>query len=80
MFYNATQSLAASDIMTTVLISVDAMAGVASLAAASRQLWAFARSGGVPFSRFFAPVRTVLLSQLPPQLTSIEPSFIRYST
>jgi len=38
------------------IIIICFMAGaIASLAAASRQLWAFARNGGVPFSRFFAP-------------------------
>jgi choline transport protein len=58
MFYNATQNLAASDFMTSVLLLIVAASGIASLAAASRQLWAFARSGGVPFSKFFAPVRT----------------------
>jgi amino acid permease len=59
MFNNATQNLAASDVMTTVLLVALAASGIASLAAASRQLWAFARSRGVPFSEFFAPVRIV---------------------
>jgi amino acid permease len=59
MFNNATQSLAASDVMTTVLLVALAASGIASLAAASRQLWAFARSRGVPFSQYFAPVRIV---------------------
>jgi amino acid permease len=62
MFYNATNSLAASDVMTTVLLINFTAAAVGATAAASRQLWAFARNGGVPFSRFFAPVCT--LSQL----------------
>jgi choline transport protein len=65
MFNNATQNLAASDVMTTVLLVALAASGIASLAAASRQLWAFARSRGVPFSQFFAPVRIVEFSQLP---------------
>jgi amino acid transporter len=55
MFYNSTQSLAATSFMTTVLIVCEMAGGIASLAAASRQLWAFARNGGLPFSSFFAP-------------------------
>jgi len=55
LFFNSTQSFPATAVMTTVLIISQAQGGIASLAAASRQLWAFARSGGVPFSRFFAP-------------------------
>jgi len=58
MFYSATKSLAAADIMATVLILNFTAGSIAALAAASRQLWAFARNGGVPFSTFFAPVRT----------------------
>jgi amino acid permease len=53
LFYNSTQSLAAADVMTVVLIVNFTAAGIASLAAASRQLWAFARNHGVPFSLFF---------------------------
>jgi amino acid transporter len=44
--------------MTTVIIVCDMASAIASLAAASRQLWAFARSRGLPFSNFFAPVRS----------------------
>jgi hypothetical protein len=66
MFYNATQSHAASDIMATVLIINFTAGSIAALAAASRQLWSFARNRGVPFSGFFAPVRTFpQLPQLP---------------
>jgi amino acid transporter len=61
VFYNATQSFAASDIMVTVLIFNLAASTVGALAAASRQLWSFARNNGVPFSRFFAPVSSILL-------------------
>jgi len=55
IFQNATQNLAATDVMTAILILNFSASYIASLAAASRQLWAFARNGGVPFSRFFAP-------------------------
>jgi amino acid transporter len=59
MFHNITQSLAASDIMAVVLIINFTASAVAALAAASRQLWSFARNNGVPFSHFFAPVRII---------------------
>jgi amino acid transporter len=48
--------------MTTILIINFAAASVATIAAASRQFWAFARNGGVPFSHFFAPVHTLFLA------------------
>ena len=56
MFYNATGSLAAANFMTAILIINLTAACIAALAAASRQLWAFARNGGIPFSTVFAPV------------------------
>jgi len=56
LLYSATQSLAAVDVITTVLLILIAAAAVGTLASASRQLWSFSRNGGVPFSRFFAPV------------------------
>jgi amino acid transporter len=59
LFYAATNSLAATNFMTAVLIFNLAAGAIAALAAASRQLWAFARNGGLPFSGFFAPVRTL---------------------
>jgi amino acid transporter len=57
MFYNATNSLAATNFMMFVIILNYTAGCIAALAAASRQFWAFARNGGVPFSNFFAPVR-----------------------
>jgi amino acid transporter len=59
MFSTITNSLAATDVMTTILIINFTAATIAALAAASRQLWAFARNGGLPFSHFFAPVRAL---------------------
>jgi choline transport protein len=57
LFYNATGSYAATNIMTAVLIINTTAAAIAGLAAASRQLWAFARDHGVPFSGFISSVR-----------------------
>ena len=48
MFYSATNSLAATDVMTTIVIINFTASAIAVLATASRQLWAFARNGGVP--------------------------------
>jgi amino acid transporter len=59
MFYNATNSLAATNFMTSVIIINYTAGCIAALAAASRQFWAFARNGGVPFSNVFAPVRVL---------------------
>jgi amino acid transporter len=56
MFYQATGSLAATDVMTTIVIINFTASAIAVMATASRQLWAFARNGGVPFSRFLAPI------------------------
>ncbi len=57
IFHNATNNLHATNAMTAILVVNFCASSIASLAAASRQLWAFARNGGVPLSRFFAPVR-----------------------
>lgn len=57
MFYNATQSLAATDVMTAIMIVNLTASSVAVLATASRQLWAFARNKGLPFSTWLAPTQ-----------------------
>ena len=64
IFFNITQNLAATSIMASVIIICETAAAIAALAAASRQLWSFARNHGLPFSHFFAPVRALLLSFL----------------
>jgi choline transport protein len=58
LFYNATQNLAATNVMTAIIIVNFTAACIASIAATSRQVWAFARNKGLPFSKFIAPVRT----------------------
>jgi len=57
LFFKATNSYAATNGMTAVLIVNFAAATISSLAAASRQLWAFARNRGLPFSGFLAPAQ-----------------------
>jgi amino acid transporter len=62
MFFNATQNLAATDFMTAVIIVNFTAADIACIAATSRQVWAFARNGGIPFSKYVAPVRGLFLT------------------
>jgi len=57
MFFNATQSLSAANVMTAVIIINFTAADIACIAATSRQVWAFARNHGMPFSEFIAPDR-----------------------
>ena len=66
MFYGATSSLAATDVITSIVIINFTGSAIAVLATASRQLWAFARNGGLPYSAFLAPVSTIVL-KLPTQ-------------
>ena len=56
IFYNNTQSYSATNVMTTVVIVVLTSAVISMIATSSRQLWSFARDGGLPFSRFLVIV------------------------
>jgi amino acid transporter len=56
IFAQATRSNSGTTIMTAVILCLMFSAAVASLAAASRVLWAFARDNGVPGSRYLAYV------------------------
>jgi amino acid transporter len=70
IFYNTTQSLGATTIM--VVIPLISLVGsvIAEIATGSRQLWSFARDGGVPFSgrvaqvnsRWTIPLNALLIS------------------
>jgi amino acid transporter len=57
IFLNSTKSKAGTVIMVLPVIITFWAALVSQLATASRQLWAFARDGGVPWSHLLAPVR-----------------------
>ena len=57
VFYNATQSYTATNILVAIFIINLTACCVSTLATASRQLWSFARDKGVPFSCWFAQVR-----------------------
>jgi choline transport protein len=42
--------------MTAIVLTLATFGGMTNMATASRQLFAFARDNGVPFSKFFAAV------------------------
>ncbi|KAL8970328.1 MAG: hypothetical protein Q9197_003860, partial [Variospora fuerteventurae] len=56
VFYNATQSYVATNIMVTIFLINLTACCISVVATSSRQLWSFARDNGVPFSRWFALV------------------------
>ena len=56
LFYDTTQSKAATAICVVKILADIAFAGVSEQACASRQLWAFSRNKGVPFSRYLRNV------------------------
>jgi amino acid permease (GABA permease) len=57
VFYNATNSLAGATVMVVIVVLTLIASAVAEVATASRQLWSFARDGGVPFSHWLSHVR-----------------------
>lgn len=56
IFFNATQSYAATNAMVSALIISIFFSGLGLLASASRLIWAFARDDGLPFPRYFSHV------------------------
>jgi choline transport protein len=56
VFYNATLSTGGASGMTAIMIVLSIFCGMTNMATASRQLFAFARDKGVPFSQFFQKV------------------------
>ncbi|PYH93788.1 amino acid transporter [Aspergillus ellipticus CBS 707.79] len=56
VFYNATKSYAATNAMTAIVTMSLIASVITEVATASRQLWSFARDGGVPLARFFGHV------------------------
>jgi choline transport protein len=56
VFYNVTQSKAATNAMTSIMIIMSTFGCVTSIATSSRQIWAFARDRGLPFSTWLAHV------------------------
>jgi amino acid transporter len=48
VFYNATQSYAGTNAMTAIVVVMLSACAVSEVAAASRQIWSFARDAGLP--------------------------------
>ncbi|OJI98561.1 hypothetical protein ASPVEDRAFT_25427 [Aspergillus versicolor CBS 583.65] len=79
IFFNITQSYAATNTMTAILIITLTASTVTEIATASRQLWSFARDKGLPFSSFFAyvtpgwniPLNSVMVSLIVTILLSL---------
>ena len=65
VFYNVTKSAGGASAMTSILITMTVCGCISNVATASRQLFAFARDGGMPFSPFLAHVR--LLTEISTQ-------------
>lgn len=60
IFYEATKSTKAATAMQCGITLIGLMSSIGVVASVSRLTWAFARDGGLPFSTFFAHVRTHL--------------------
>jgi amino acid transporter len=60
VFANATNSISGATVMTSILIVLSSFCCITNIATASRQLFAFARDQGLPFSSFFAHVSSYI--------------------
>lgn len=60
VFYNSTQSVAGASVMGALVISMAIFCNLSITATSSRQLFAFARDQGIPFSKTFAYVSIIL--------------------
>ena len=72
VLYNSTNSIAATTFMTTILILLSMVGTITCIASSSRQVWAFARDKGFPFSSFIEYVRRLgpLFLRLPQEQTN----------
>lgn len=56
VFYLATKSKAATNVLMVMILSVSAIGNFGIFASVSRLIWAFARDRGLPYSDFFSYV------------------------
>lgn len=56
LFYNATQSYAATNVMTSIVVVMLSACCISEVATASRQLWSFARDTALPGSAWLSVV------------------------
>lgn len=61
VFYNATRSYAGTNVMVAVVIIMLTACCISEVATASRQIWSFARDGGLPGSAWLSRVRNSML-------------------
>ena len=66
VFYNATKSVAGASVMGALVITMAIFCNLSITATSSRQLFAFARDQGVPFSKTFAYVSFICNSRVQP--------------
>lgn len=62
IFYQATKSTKATNAMQSSITAIGFASSIGVVASVSRLTWAFARDGGLPFSKFFVHVRRSFLS------------------
>lgn len=62
VFFNATQSYAATNTMTCIVIILLISCCISEVATASRQIWSFARDRGLPASNWLSLVRRIPFS------------------
>jgi len=72
---NATGSLVATNILVVLICSLLMFSSVNQVTASSRQLWSFARDQGLPFSNWFAYVRSSF--PLPDPFANLDPGTTR---
>lgn len=64
VLYNSTGSVAATCVLTTILILLSLVGTITVIASSSRQVWAFARDQGFPFFSFNGHLSTILSAQM----------------
>lgn len=69
IFYSATQNKAGATVMTCLITLMCLCSTISNVATASRQMFAFARDRGLPFSSFLCKVCTARLNARMPLLT-----------
>lgn len=60
VFLNATGSVRATTAMTALMMVLQFCASISNVATSSRQLYAFARDDGLPYSKFLCHVSNLL--------------------
>ena len=56
VFFNATRSYAGTNVMTAIVVILLLACCISEVATASRQIWSFARDGGLPFSGWISQI------------------------